>query len=91
MARVIYSPAADADLLGIAGFIARDKPDAALRFVQTIQETCELLAGHPRMGESRRGFGLPGCRCFTVGNYVIFFRAIANGIEIPVSCMAAVT
>jgi plasmid stabilization system protein ParE len=29
MAKVIYAPAAENDLLGIAGFIAQDKPGAA--------------------------------------------------------------
>jgi plasmid stabilization system protein ParE len=29
MASVIYSPAAEADVVDIAAFIARDKPDAA--------------------------------------------------------------
>ena len=34
------------------------------------------------MGEVRPGFGVPGCRSFSVGNYVIFFRPIDDGIEI---------
>jgi toxin ParE1/3/4 len=82
MPGVFYSPAADDDLLGIAEYIARDKPEAARRWVQKIQETCELLASQPKLGESRPGFGLSGVRSFSVGSYVIFFRAIAGGIEI---------
>jgi plasmid stabilization system protein ParE len=31
MAQVIYSPDADADLMDVAEYIARDKPAAALR------------------------------------------------------------
>ena len=38
MPTVIYSPAADDDLVDIAAHIARDKPEAALRWVQTIRE-----------------------------------------------------
>lgn len=82
MARVIYSPIADADLLDIAMYIALDKPNAALQWVQTIREKCDLLASRPEMGEERRGYGVPGCRSSSVGNYVIFFRAIAQGIEV---------
>jgi toxin ParE1/3/4 len=82
MARVIYSPGADADLLNIAAFIAHDKPDAALRWVQAIREKCDLIASHPEMGEERPGFGVPGCRSFSAGNYVIFFRSIDHGIEV---------
>ena len=82
MAQVIYSPHADADLVEIAAFIAQDKPDAALRWVQIIREKCGLLAGHPEMGQERPGYGVPGCRSFSVGNYVIFFRAIDQGVEV---------
>jgi len=82
MPTVIYSPAASNDLVDIAEYIARDKPEAARRWVQMIREKCDLLASHPRMGEERPGFGLPGCRYFTVGNYVVFFRATEDGIEV---------
>lgn len=40
MPRVIYAPAADDDLLAIAEYIARDKPEAARRWVASI----DLLA-----------------------------------------------
>ncbi len=79
---VNYAPAAESDLVDIADYIARDKPEAARRWVERIRETCETLATQPEIGELRRGFGVPGCRSFTVGNYVIFFRATAGGIEI---------
>ena len=82
MSRVIYAPEADDDLVGIAGFIARDKPDAARHWVRTIRETCEMLATQPEAGEIRNGFGVPDCRSFTVGNYIIFFRAAKGGIEV---------
>lgn len=82
MPRVIYAPAADDDLVDIAAYLARDKPEAARRWVRTIHEKCELLAFHPAMGEARHGFGVPACRSFSVGNYVVFFRAIDDGIEV---------
>jgi toxin ParE1/3/4 len=82
MARVIYAPAADEDLVDIAAYIARDKPEAARRWVQTIREKCNSLARNPELGEERTGFGVPGCRSFSVGNYVVFFRAIPGGIEV---------
>ncbi len=81
MAKVIYAPAADDDLVAIAGFIARDKPSAAREWLQTIRQKCALLATNPEMGEQRPSFDVPGCRCFSVGNYVIFFRAIDGGID----------
>jgi len=80
--RVDYAQEADNDLVGIAEFIARDKPEVARRWVQKIRDTCSTLATQPEMGELRKGFGVPGCRSFSVGNYVIFFRAMDDGIEV---------
>ena len=80
MATVIYAPEADDDLAGIVAYIARDKPKAARDWLAKIRQTCELLATQPEMGELREGFGVPGCRSFSVGNYVIFFRAADDGI-----------
>lgn len=82
MPRVVYAPEAEDDLVGIAEYIARDKPVAARRWVAKIRDTCELLSTQPEMGELRKNFGEPDCRSFSVGNYVIFFRAAEDGIEV---------
>ena len=82
MGKVIYSPRADADLFNIATSIAQDKPDAALHWLKSIRETCNLLATQTQMGEVRLGYGVPNCRSFSVGNYVIFFRPAEEGIEV---------
>lgn len=82
MPRAVYAPEAEVDLIGIADFIARDKPEAARRWVQRIRETCDTLATQPEIGELRSGFGVAGCRSFSVGNYVIFFRPLESGIEV---------
>lgn len=82
MPAVIYSPEAEDDLIGIAAYIARDKPKAARAWAARLRETCEILATNPNMGQLREGFGVRGCRSFSVGNYVIFFRATADGIEV---------
>ncbi len=39
MPRVVYAPEAENDLVEIADHIARDKPQAARRWVDTIRET----------------------------------------------------
>ena len=82
MAKVVYAPEADDDIFGIVDFIARDKPEAARNWIRKIRETCDTIATQPGMGEVRPGFGVPGCRSLSVGNYVIFFRAIEGGIEV---------
>ncbi len=82
MARVIYAPAADDDLADIVAHIAQDKPDAAMRWLKKLRKTCDTFATQPKMGEQRPGFGVKGCRCFSVGNYVVFFRPSEDGIEV---------
>jgi len=82
MKRVLYAPAADDDLAGIAAYIAQDNSNAARRWVRLIRQKCEIYAKQPAMAEERQGFGVPGCRSFSVGNYVVFFRPTESGIEV---------
>jgi toxin ParE1/3/4 len=51
-------------------------------FLDLIYQTCEMLASNPEMGEVRREFITGLYRRFTVGNYVIYFRPIDNGIRV---------
>jgi toxin ParE1/3/4 len=82
MSSVFYSIEAENDLLGIADYIARDKPDAARHWLHKIRVACQALAIQPTLGEMRSEFGVVGCRSFSVGKYVIFFRPKENGIEV---------
>ena len=82
MPRVIYSPEAERDLSGIVEHIAEDNPAAARRWLQRMCEACEVLASQPEVGELRPDFGVAGCRSFSVGNHVIFFRSADGGIEV---------
>ena len=82
MSEATFSRDAEADLLDIAEFIARDNPIAAREWVDAVRQRCHLLSQHPLMGESRPGFGVAGCRSISVGLYVIFFRPSASGVEI---------
>lgn len=50
--------------------------------LETITEACQMLAENPDVGEVRDGFGVPGCRSFTVSRYVVFFRPSSSGVEI---------
>ena len=82
MPAVIYAPDADDDLEGIVDYIARDKPTAAREWLAKVRATCQILAENPQVGEVREGFGVPGCRSFSIGNYVVFFRPVDEGIEV---------
>jgi len=81
MSRLLFSPRAEQDLDDILAYIARDKPLAAVRFVEKLRDTCRLLAENPELGERREDFGR-GLRCFSVGNYAIVYRCGPECVEI---------
>ncbi len=76
-----FSPQALVDLQGILVYIARDKPQAARRFVKRLKEKSRLLASTPLAGTSRDDLS-PGLRAFSVGNYVVYFHAMETGIRV---------
>lgn len=81
MSQPFFSPSARQDLFEILERIARDKPGAAVQFVERLEEECRLLAANPSVGTSRDDL-LPNLRCWSVGNYVICFRQADDGVEI---------
>lgn len=80
-ATVSLSRPAREDLDGIWDYIARDSPGAADRFVHRIVTRCQSYAHQPQLGESRDDL-LTGCRMFSVGSYVVYYRASSNGIQL---------
>ncbi|MCI0334122.1 MAG: type II toxin-antitoxin system RelE/ParE family toxin [Planctomycetes bacterium] len=61
--------------------MAHDKPGAALRHVERLEEACWMLAKNPQSGAARDDL-IPNLRAWSVGKYVIFFRAADDGIEV---------
>jgi len=76
-----YSSDANADIKEIALYIFDLNPVAAHGFLDSLEETCQLLAGHPLIGRSRAELG-EGLRSFPVGNYLIFYTPSADGIDV---------
>lgn len=81
MATVLKRPLAEADLEDIWWYIAQDDPAAADRLLDHIEERCQTLAQFPLMGVSREAL-LPSLRSVAVGNYVVFYLPLADGIDI---------
>ena len=81
MANLIIVASARQDLADIFDYIARDKPIAAKKWVRKIEEKCELIATTPESGQVRPELG-GEIRSSTLGRYVIFYRPIANGVEV---------
>ena len=81
MPTVIRSPQANLDLLEMWEYIAEENIGRADTFIETILETCETLALSNQMGRLREELA-PNLRSFPVKSYLIFYRAIADGIEV---------
>jgi len=76
-----FSPLAIHDLNDILDYIARDKPRAAVAFIEKLEEACRTLAQFPLIGASRQGL-IPGLRVFSVGNYIVYYRPQGETVRI---------
>jgi toxin ParE1/3/4 len=61
--------------------LQKDKPGAALRFVERIKEKCEQLRNRPQAGEDCSEIR-PGMRRIRFQKYLIFYRAGEVDIEV---------
>ena len=81
MSRVHFSPTAKCDLQEILRYIARDKPRAAVSFVAQIKRICSMLGRSPYLGTKCDELQTD-LRYYTHGNYVIYYRIVADGINV---------
>jgi toxin ParE1/3/4 len=81
MPRILRTPAAEEDVWEIALYIALDNEAAAVRLLDRFDKTFRMLADFPRGGPARPELG-ENVRSFPVGNYLVFYRPLDDGIEI---------
>jgi toxin ParE1/3/4 len=81
MAVVHCTARAEDDLVDIWLYITADNPNAADRLLEEIDRKCALLAGNPLLGRARPDIA-PELRYLPVGNYLILYRALSEGIEV---------
>lgn len=81
MAIVVKRPRAELDLLDIWDYIADDSLDRADEFLDRIEGKLQTLALNSGLGR-RRDELLVGSQSFPIGNYVVFYRAIQDGIDV---------
>lgn len=79
--RFVRTRRARQDLIEVWKYIAADNSTAADALLDRIDESCRTLAEHPQLGPSRHDIR-PGLRYFIVGEYVILYRTIDDGVEI---------
>ena len=83
MSRVVRTTSARRDLKEIGRYIAQQSQslDLAMRFLDRVDQKCKLYAANPEMGTPRTDLG-PTVRCFSVGDYVIFYERHRREIRI---------
>lgn len=67
------------DLDEIWDYIARDNPDAASQLIDRVAERCCLYAEQPLLGAACPQLATD-LRQFPVGNYVVFYRPLEDGM-----------
>jgi toxin ParE1/3/4 len=81
MRRLVFSERALQDLESILTFIARDKPIAAIEFVEQLQRQCDVLCSTPGAGELREDLA-PLVRVYSYRGYCIYFRDLEDRLRI---------
>jgi toxin ParE1/3/4 len=79
--RARKSPQTEIDLTSIYNFIADDSPRAANAWLERIEATFDMLSEMPQGGRARDDL-TPGLRSFPVGNYIIFYTPVPDGIVV---------
>lgn len=82
MTRVIWSPAAVADLESTRAYIARDSPSHADIVVRRIVAAVERLASFPKSGRMVPEFARPALREVIVRPYRVVYRLRRGKVEI---------
>jgi toxin ParE1/3/4 len=83
-ATVRYLPAAQADLISILEWIAKDNPSRAISFVDSLDDRIGQLGHHPLLGRFPRNPKLReyGYRVLVVESYLVFYIVRGHTVEI---------
>jgi toxin ParE1/3/4 len=81
MSQLLKRPQAETDLDEIWWYIAQSHPQNADNFLDLLLEKCRLIADFPNSGKNRDELH-EGLRSFPIGNYLIFYFPLENGIDI---------
>ncbi|MBC8107006.1 MAG: type II toxin-antitoxin system RelE/ParE family toxin [Anaerolineae bacterium] len=81
LARVLITPVASLDLVEFGLYIAEDSPTDSERFLAKLEDAMGRLAEFPGMGQMRSELS-PDLRSFPLGNYLIFYLRLNDGITV---------
>lgn len=82
-AKLVWTPAARADLVGIYVDIGLENPRAADRYYDRIEARTDQLADYPRMGV-RRSDVRPAMRMLVEAPFVLLYETIPDSDDGPV-------
>ncbi|NET61539.1 MAG: type II toxin-antitoxin system RelE/ParE family toxin [Symploca sp. SIO2E6] len=81
MSRFKLSQQAAQDIEDIWNYLAQENPQVADHILDQLRERFFLLIKFPELGRVRSDLA-PAVRGFPVGNYIIFYLSLEQGIEI---------
>jgi toxin ParE1/3/4 len=81
LSRVTKTARAEQDLEEIWFYVALDNVAAADALLDDFENSCRLLATQPGMGRAREELANE-LRSFPVRRYVLFYRPLADGVEV---------
>lgn len=81
MSRYIINVLASQDLNDIADYFAENSLEAGDRFFRAFNQKCQQLVAFPNSGKSYATIR-PDLRGLSLEGYIIFYRILADGIEI---------
>jgi toxin ParE1/3/4 len=77
--KVKFSPRSVADLQEILEYVGKQNPQASVRLINRLEETCKGLSTMPGVGTQREDLA-PGLRALSQGSYVIYFVRQTNDL-----------
>ena len=80
--KVVWSPLAVERAYEEARFIAEDKPDAALRWLDGLFQSTDRLARFPELGRVLAEIDLPEYREITYRSHRVIYRVEKNAVSI---------
>ena len=78
---LVRSDPAELDMLEIGRYIARDSVDAALRFLDRVDDALHMIQEFPGVGQTRPEIA-QSVQSFPLGQYLILYRVIDAEIQL---------
>lgn len=78
---MVFSPLAEQDLFEILDYIAQDDPNAAVEWVNFLEDRCRSLADFPYKGRTRDDL-FNGAFMLPLRGYLVFYRVQGDVVEV---------